>query len=68
MKGHVVAPNLVACVKKVYDYFVVSVGLKHSVVGIVVIDDAGFYLHMPVSLRGRPRAERARVSLAFRKG
>ena len=51
MRGHVVAPTVPTCGEKVYDYFVVSIGLKYSVVGVAVIDDAGFYLHMPV----RPR-------------
>ena len=69
VKGHVVAPSIPTCGKRVYDYFVVSVGLKHSVVGIAVIDDAGFYPHMPVRLylKGRPRTERARVLVAPRK-
>ena len=69
VRGHVVAPTIPTCGKKVYDYFVVSVKLKHCVVGVATIDDAGFYPHMPARLflKGRPRAELARVLVAPRK-
>ena len=67
--GRIHAPSQPTCNANVYDYFVVSVGLKHSVVGVAVIDDAGFYPHMPVRLflKGRPRAEQARLLVAPRK-
>ena len=69
MKGHIVAPTFPTCGKKVYDYFVVSVGLKYSLVGVAVIDDAGCFPYMPVRLilKGRPKAEGARVLVVPRK-
>ena len=54
--------------KKVCGYLVVSVGIRSLVVGVGVIDDAGFCPHMPVRLyfQVKRRAGRARVLVAPR--
>ena len=59
--GVVVAPGLPTCHDKVYDYFVVSRGLAHAVVGIQRVEDAGFSPHWPTRLLLRGDARRLQV-------
>ena len=69
VQGRVVSPEAPTCGKKVYDYFVVSRNFRHAVVGIAVIDNAGFYPHSPVRLfvKGKPRDTLVRCCVAPRK-
>eukprot|EP00973_Karenia_brevis_P049708 6901693-Karenia_brevis.AAC.1 len=56
--GLVVAPEAPTCNGAVYDFFVVSNGLRPSVAGIYRIDDSGYDPHWPVRLLIRGDARR----------
>ena len=51
--GRVVAPSAPTCGCNVYDFFVVSETLGSAIVGIALINDAGFFPHWPVRLFSR---------------
>ena len=48
--GCIVAPSLPTCNEEVYDFFVVSEGLRHAVKGIQRIKGAGLQPHFPVRI------------------
>ena len=69
VKGSIVASTDPTCNKNVYDYFVVDRRLGAAVLGVSLVNDAGFHPHFPsrIFLRGKLRDMKKRVLVAPKK-
>ena len=61
VEGRIISTNLDTCNTSVYDYFVVAKEIRHAVMGIQRIKDAGLQPHFPVRLLIKGNARRIAV-------